>query len=66
MLNLVQDLSFAQTSEIDSLLNVVRTAKEDTHKVNALNELSSEAGWRLGDLDTAFYMLKTLNCLLKS
>ena len=55
MLNSFQHLSFAQTPEIDSLLTVISTAKEDTNKVNALNLLSEKSGWRMGNYDTAFY-----------
>jgi len=40
---------------IDSLQQVIKTAKEDTNKVNALNMLSEKAGWQVGNYDTAFY-----------
>ncbi len=48
-------LAFTQTTEIDSLLTVLKTAKEDTNKVNTLNQLSEKAGWRVGNYDTALY-----------
>ena len=41
MLNLFQHLGFSQNAKIDSLLQVLKTAKEDTNKVNALNKISS-------------------------
>jgi tetratricopeptide (TPR) repeat protein len=53
MLNLFQQLSFAQNVKIDSLLNVLKTAKEDTNKVNTLNELSKKL-WQTGNFDSAF------------
>src|ERR1035437_8965386 len=34
--------SFAQKSQIDSLLTVLKKAKDDTNKVNTLNTLSAE------------------------
>lgn len=44
---------FAQNKEIDSLLIVLKTAKEDTNKVNLLNKLSEKAGWRIAKYDRA-------------
>lgn len=44
---------FAQNKEIDSLLTVLKTAKEDTNKVNLLNKLSEKAGWRIGKYEKA-------------
>ncbi len=38
---------------IDSLQTELSKAKEDTNKVNVLNELSGEAGWEIGDLEKA-------------
>ena len=38
----LQEISLAQTKEIDSMLLALKTAKEDTNKVNILNNLSTE------------------------
>lgn len=47
---------YAQSlSKEDSLLSVLKTAKEDTNKVNTLNLLSEYAGWRIDNYDTAFF-----------
>jgi len=40
---------------IDSLQAELPEAKEDTGKVNLLNRLSADAGWRVGNNDTALY-----------
>ncbi len=40
---------------IDSLLVSIQTTKEDTNKVNILNQLSEKAGWRIDNYDTALY-----------
>lgn len=61
-----RQISFAQTPEIDSLLTVVRTAKEDTNKVNALNLLSQEIGWTVGNYDTASYYAEAAKLLAES
>lgn len=42
---------------------VVRTATDDTSRVNALNLLSEHAGWRIGDLDTALYYAERARAL---
>ncbi|MEO6306116.1 MAG: CHAT domain-containing tetratricopeptide repeat protein [Bacteroidia bacterium] len=47
-------LSIAQNQFIDSLISVLKTAKEDTNKVNTLNVLSLKFA-NLGQLDTALY-----------
>jgi tetratricopeptide (TPR) repeat protein len=44
--------SFAQKGIIDSLHNVLKTALNDTGKVNTLNALSSKL-WRSGNYDTS-------------
>ena len=41
-----------QQSKTDSLRTVLKTAKEDTNKVNALNSLSKQL-WQARNLDTA-------------
>ncbi|MBI3500434.1 MAG: tetratricopeptide repeat protein [Bacteroidetes bacterium] len=41
---------FSQQKKIDSLENVLKTAKEDTNKVNTLNALSMQL-WRTGDFN---------------
>jgi tetratricopeptide (TPR) repeat protein len=46
--------SYAQNKKIDSLLIVLKTAKEDSNKVNTLNKLS-EYTRRIGDYDSSFY-----------
>ncbi len=45
-------ISFGQQSKTDSLLSVLKTAKEDTNKVNTLNKLSEQL-WRTGSYDKA-------------
>jgi two-component system sensor histidine kinase/response regulator len=42
--------SFAQTPKIDSLLNILKTQKEDTSKVNTLSELARAYLFDLDDL----------------
>ena len=42
----------SQNNKIDSLLNVLKTAKEDTNKVNTLNELTNKL-WRQGKFNEA-------------
>src|ERR1700758_286910 len=42
ILNLFQHLCIAQNKKIDSLLTLLKTAKEDTNKANILNKLSIE------------------------
>ncbi len=44
--------SFAQQSEIDSIVNVLKTAKEDTFQVNTLTQLSDKL-WQRGDYEKA-------------
>ena len=46
---------FSQGRVIDSLKLKLKTAKEDTSKVNTFNMLSAAAGWRVGNYDTASY-----------
>ena len=56
--------SFAQKqgkSKIDSLLSVLKTAKEDTAKVNKLNALADE--FRNNDPDTALYFASQAQAL---
>lgn len=43
----------AQTPEIDSLLNILKLSKEDTSKVNVLNQLA-DSYWKKDLLDKAF------------
>ena len=43
----------AQNIRIDSLLSSLKISKEDTNKVNTLNQLSKHAGWAVGDLEKA-------------
>ncbi len=52
----VVSICFAQNKnrETDSLLTVLKTAKEDTNKVNILNQLCEKAGWRIAKYDKAF------------
>jgi tetratricopeptide (TPR) repeat protein len=50
-------ISHGQKSKIDSLQRVLRTAKEDTTKVNALNRLSRELYYK-GNFDTAIIHAK--------
>jgi serine phosphatase RsbU (regulator of sigma subunit) len=45
-------ISFAQKHVIDSMSNVLKTQKEDTGRVNTLNNLSS-ALWRVNKYDTS-------------
>src|SRR4051812_44336267 len=45
----VQSLSFGQTPRIDSLLNVLKTQKEDTSKANTLFELTRAYLFELED-----------------
>jgi tetratricopeptide (TPR) repeat protein len=48
-------LSYSQnTDKIDSLVTLLKTAKEDTNKVNYLNDLSWQYN-NIGDCDTALY-----------
>jgi tetratricopeptide (TPR) repeat protein len=49
---LSQLFCFAQTKQIDSLQHVLKTAKEDTNKVNLLNKFSS-LYWGIGKLDSS-------------
>ena len=42
ILNLLQNFAFSQQSRIDSLLTVLKTVKEDSSKVNILNDLFLE------------------------
>ncbi|MBK6833006.1 MAG: CHAT domain-containing protein [Bacteroidetes bacterium] len=44
---------FSQNKEVDSLLVVLKTEKEDTNKVNLLNQLSEKAGLRIAKYDKA-------------
>lgn len=44
--------SFGQQSNIDSLLSVLKIVKEDTNKVNTLNNLSEEL-WQTGNYEKA-------------
>jgi len=41
----------AQNVKVDSLLSVLKTSKEDTNKVNILNQLSKLNGWLIGDYE---------------
>ncbi len=50
--------SFSQNKAIDSLINVLKTAKEDTGKVKNLTDLSDKL-WRLGDYDTSLQVAIT-------
>jgi tetratricopeptide (TPR) repeat protein len=43
---------FAQQNKVDSLLNVAKTAKQDSTRINALNNLS-EATWKKGEYSKA-------------
>ena len=43
----------AQNKLVDSLLWVLKTAQEDTNKVNALNQLSKFDGWAFGNYQKA-------------
>lgn len=45
----------AQSKKVDSLIVVLKTAKNDTSKVNTLNLLSKWQGWIVGNNDTARY-----------
>jgi len=45
--------SYSQNSKIDSLLSVLKTSKEDTNKVNILNELCKY--WLKKNSDSAIY-----------
>ncbi|MCC6181520.1 MAG: tetratricopeptide repeat protein, partial [Bacteroidia bacterium] len=56
-------LAFNQTTTVDSLLTVLKTAKEDTNKVNTLIQLSEKAGWRVGNYDTALYYAQNAHTL---
>jgi len=52
LLNLLQPFSYAQNAKTDSLLNVLKTIKADTARVNLLNDI----GWEListGDYEPA-------------
>jgi tetratricopeptide (TPR) repeat protein len=55
-LNLFQHITRAQTKQIDSLKEVLRTAKEDTNKANTLNSLARE--FRNSNPDTSVYFAK--------
>ncbi|MBA3683459.1 MAG: CHAT domain-containing protein [Bacteroidetes bacterium] len=54
LLVFITSVSIAQNHFIDSLVSVLKTAKEDTNKVNTLNVLSLKLAG-LGQLDTALY-----------
>ena len=49
VLNLLQHFAPAQNGKIDCLLTVLKTAKEDTGKVNILNALAHELPDELSD-----------------
>ncbi|MEP7169200.1 MAG: tetratricopeptide repeat protein [Bacteroidota bacterium] len=55
-LNLLQHLSISKSNVIDSLQSVLKTAKEDTAKVNILNGLAFE--FRNNNPDTTIYFAK--------
>src|SRR5450755_2301616 len=50
LLSLTYQLCFAQNNAIDSLLNIIKTDKEDTNKVKHLNRVGKEYV-ELGELD---------------
>ncbi len=50
--NLIISTCFTQNNTIDSLLTVLKSAKNDTNKVNTLNILSEQL-WRVGDYEQA-------------
>jgi len=51
--------TYSQDVKIDSLIKELKTAKEDTNKVNILNKLSEIGGWRIGNYDTTMYYAQT-------
>lgn len=55
--------SYAQSARVDSLLSVLKTAKDDTNKVNTLNSLSEFAGWRVSDYENAMYYAQNAKLL---
>ncbi len=44
-------VSYSQNKTVDSLLSVLETTKEDTNRVNILNQLSKFDGWAFGNYE---------------
>ena len=54
----INHLSFCQTKEIDNLKLALGITKEDTSKINILNQLASDYYYHVGDFKTAFNYAK--------